>query len=109
MSLVTCAHCSKQIDEADAAGWNLFSEPVCNACYRDFKDYGHKVKKLKEFGKVTVHNLEPDDVIVFTLRQKASMESMSRMRSMLEETFPGHKIVIMDDGTDLTIVRGEKV
>ena len=48
--------------------------------------------------------LRPSSVVVLTLQGKVSAEGIHHMRQLLRQAFPNHHVVVLSDGTTLSIV-----
>jgi hypothetical protein len=55
--------------------------------------------------EATVLRLEPGDVIVYKAQRALTQDTQAWIQETLASTFPGHKVVILDDRGDLTVVR----
>lgn len=66
------------------------------------------MSELKFDGEVIpVTHLLPDDVLVFTIPVRLTPDMVVAVKKRLRELIPeSRKIVIMDDGADLSIERG---
>jgi hypothetical protein len=49
--------------------------------------------------------LQPGDVIVVEVADPVSQEEVARFKARLDRTFPGHKAVVLENGTRLSIAR----
>lgn len=49
--------------------------------------------------------LQPDDVILLRLPLRVSMEEILSMKTRLQDTFPDRKVLILNHGVELELVR----
>ncbi|MFA6204490.1 MAG: hypothetical protein WC710_15030 [Gallionella sp.] len=65
--------------------------------------------KLPEiFEAVKILQLQPDDVVVFRCDMFLSMDQRERIMGLLKNQFTDNKILILDGGADIDILREEK-
>jgi hypothetical protein len=57
-----------------------------------------------EAAKIAKLELKPGDTIVLSHALKLSFEIMGRLKSQLESIFPGHRVLVLDKGLDLSVV-----
>lgn len=63
-----------------------------------------KQEPLSEIGEVKRIQLQPGDVLVVKLKKEFTQVAMARIIDCVRDTFPGHKIVFVENDIDLTIV-----
>ncbi len=54
-------------------------------------------------------NLEPDDIVVVSLTARLSAETYDRVAEKIKEAVPGHRVLILDDGAGLHILKPHQV
>lgn len=58
--------------------------------------------------RLQIMNIEPGDTLVITLKDVVSREEMDRTHTILSKLYPFSKVLVMDDGAEIKIVRGLK-
>lgn len=65
--------------------------------------------RIAEVDEVLEHlkvlRLEPDDVLVFTHPTPMSAACADHIKKRLSEVFPGHRAVVLDQGSGLGVIR----
>ncbi len=59
------------------------------------------------FETVKVLPLRPGDILVIRCKDRFPMEAMDRFRALLEKEIPGHRILVLENGTDIEVLRRE--
>lgn len=54
---------------------------------------------------IAVARVRPDDVLVVVMRGTPSQQDMENARQMVAFIWPDHRVIALDDATDLRIVR----
>lgn len=67
-----------------------------------------KKRLLEADVKVRVLNLQPGDKIVLRHPKHLSELAVDRLKQQVEELFPGHKAIILEEGMDIKIARMQK-
>lgn len=55
---------------------------------------------------LNVLHVERGDTLVLRLQQRASSAECMRIGDFLRASFPGHLVLVLDDGAELGVVRG---
>ena len=58
--------------------------------------------------RVTRLKVEPDDVLVLTVKWHISPEAHDRLRQGLKETFPNNRAIVLEEGATLGVVYAEE-
>ncbi len=62
-----------------------------------------------DWAQVSVLALHPGDVLVFTTPRTLSDAQRSVIQMQVAREFPGHKVVLLEDGCSLQVVRKDDV
>lgn len=65
----------------------------------------HRCPHEYGFESVRVMRLQPDDVIVVEVKDQGTDELRAWFTSQLEQWFPGHKAIVLDNGARLSVAR----
>lgn len=65
-------------------------------------------EELTEFGfeEVRILRLEPDDAIVLTAARRLSAAEQDRMLEEMSRLFPAHRVLVLDEGQSVEVLRG---
>lgn len=66
-----------------------------------------KKRLLEADVKVSLLNLEPGDRIILRAQTRLPDSAYKRIQQQIEELFPGHRAVILDEGLELFVGRDE--
>jgi hypothetical protein len=55
--------------------------------------------------EIDVLRLEPGDSLVLTAKERLSIKQMNEIRDKFAELYPGHRVIILTAGMELSIVR----
>jgi hypothetical protein len=59
---------------------------------------------LEYAGTVQRLELKPDDILVLKVPCTLQEDTAKRLRTAMEETFPGYKVIVLGDGLDLSVI-----
>lgn len=62
---------------------------------------------LSVFATTSVVTVRPGDVVLFRCQQKLNDAQRQRATEVLNEVFPGHECMILEDGQDIAVLRPE--
>lgn len=66
------------------------------------------VEKLAAiFEAVKVLPLRPGDLLIFRSEDRLTFEQTERVRGLLEKNIPGHRVLVLDGGADIEVLRRE--
>ena len=57
---------------------------------------------------VRILPLRTNDIIVLRFESYLTIDAMSRIKAQAREVFPGHKVLILQGGEDLTVLHHRK-
>jgi hypothetical protein len=55
--------------------------------------------------EATVLRLEPGDIIVYKAQRAMTQHMLEHARETLAATFPGYRVLVLDEGSDLSVAR----
>jgi hypothetical protein len=61
-----------------------------------------------ELEHLRVLRLEPGDVLVLTCPDPLTFERAETLRARVKQEFPGHKVIVIDSGGSLGVVRSDQ-
>ena len=69
---------------------------------------GTAVLELPEVKQVEILRLEPDDVVLVTVEGRISYNQMVNMKAVIKQVLPEQRILIMDSGSSISVIKGAK-
>lgn len=67
-----------------------------------------KKRLLEANVKATILKLEPGDKIILRCPKVLSDSAHMRLKEQVEEMFPGHRAVVLEEGLDIKVARTQK-
>jgi hypothetical protein len=61
------------------------------------------------FRRVEILRLQPGDAIVLSFKESLSSKDVDRIHHEIQRTFPGHALILLDNGAFLRAVRRAQV
>lgn len=52
-------------------------------------------------------NLGPDDVLVFSIKDRIELEVAKKIYMYFKRSFPSNKMIILEDGATLEVIKGK--
>ena len=67
-----------------------------------------KKRLLADDVKLSILNLQPGDRVILRSRRRVSDSAYEHLKQSVEELFPGHRVVILEEGLEIFVARDKE-